>query len=315
MPIKLTEGFPAAKMLESEDIFAIEYQRAQQQDIRPLKLLLLNLMPNKIDTELQFLRLISQSPLQIDLDFMKVASHEAKNVSANHLAKYYLELKDVQDTCYDGLIITGAPVEKLAFEDVDYWEELQQIMQWSKTHVTSVIHICWGAQAGLYYHFGIDKIMYKQKLFGIYSQELQIDHRLFRGFDDRFYGPQSRYTGINEKQINPANLKIVASHPTIGATILISADDHDIFLLGHFEYDTDSLKKEYLRDQQHGLSTALPVDYFENNDVNGRIFNCWRGNAHLLYHNWINDVYQQTTFELNEIPDMLAKRREQLKNS
>ncbi|EOT44163.1 homoserine O-succinyltransferase [Enterococcus columbae] len=312
MPIKLTEGFPAAKMLESEDIFAIEYKRAQQQDIRPLKLLLLNLMPNKLDTELQFLRLISQSPLQIDLDFLRVASHEAKNVSAHHLLKYYLELKDVKDKCYDGLIITGAPVETLAFEQVDYWEELKQIMDWSKTNVTSVIHICWGAQAGLYYHYGIDKIMYEQKLFGIYPQELQIHHRLFRGFDDRFYGPQSRYTGINESQIQPEKLKVVASNPDIGATILISADDHDIFLLGHFEYDTDSLKKEYLRDKKRGLDTALPVNYFENDQIEGRVFNCWRGNAHLLYHNWINDVYQQTTYELSEIPQMLAKRRKKL---
>lgn len=186
MPIRLEPDFPAKRILENEDIFAIDNLRANQQDIRPLKLLILNLMPNKIATEIQLLRLISQSPLQIDVDFMKVASHEHRNTSKTHLEKYYLEFSSIKETYYDGLIITGAPIEKLSFEEVDYWEELTAIMTWSKTHVTSVIHICWGAQAGMYYHYGIDKVLFEEKLFGIFSQKLLTQHRLFRGFDDVF---------------------------------------------------------------------------------------------------------------------------------
>lgn len=312
MPIKLTKGFPAAEQLAKEDIFAIEYQRATHQDIRPLKLLLLNLMPNKIKTELQFLRLISQSPLQIDLDFLKMDSHESKNVSPNHLDKYYLSFYEIEEKCYDGMIITGAPVETLPFEEVDYWNELKQIMDWSKDHVTSVIHICWGAQAGLYHHYGVEKTLYEKKLFGIYSQELLLNHRLFRGFDDIFYGPQSRYTGIDESQIDGKKLQVVAANEAIGATILISTDDHDIFLLGHFEYDTESLKEEYLRDRAKGLDTAMPENYFNDDDIEKRIYNCWRGNAYLLYHNWINDVYQMTPYELSEVPQLLAQRRSKI---
>ena len=236
-------------------------------------------------------------------------SHESKNVSPNHLDKYYLSFSEIEEKCYDGMIITGAPVEKLPFEEVDYWNELKQIMDWSKDHVTSVIHICWGAQAGLYHHYGIEKTLYEKKLFGIYSQELLLNHRLFRGFDDIFYGPQSRYTGIDESQIDGKKLQVVAANEAIGATILISTDDHDIFLLGHFEYDTESLKEEYLRDRAKGLDTAMPENYFNDDDIEKRIYNCWRGNAYLLYHNWINDVYQMTPYELSEIPQLLAQRR------
>ncbi|HPJ01005.1 MAG TPA: homoserine O-succinyltransferase, partial [Enterococcus sp.] len=257
MPIKLPNDFPAKSVLEKEDIFAIEEKRATQQDIRPLRLLLLNLMPNKIDTEIQLLRLISQSPLQIDVDFLKLVSHTHKNTSPNHLSKFYLSFEEIKNTCYDGLIITGAPVETLPFEEVDYWQELVKVMDWSQTNTTSVIHICWGAQAGLYHHYKVEKIQYEQKLFGIYPQRLNISHRLFRGFDDIFMGPQSRYTGIDESQIQEEQLRIVAANDEIGATILISTDDHNIFLLGHFEYDTDSLQREYLRDQQRGLATKL----------------------------------------------------------
>lgn len=307
MPIKLPNDFPAKSILEKEDIFAIEEKRAKQQDIRPLRLLLLNLMPNKIDTEIQLLRLISQSPLQIDVDFLKLVSHTHKNTSPNHLSKFYLSFEEIKNQCYDGLIITGAPVETLPFEEVDYWQELVQVMDWSQTNTTSVIHICWGAQAGLYHHHGIEKVQYDQKLFGIYPQRLNISHRLFRGFDDVFMGPQSRYTGINESQIKEEQLRIVAADETIGATILISADDHDIFLLGHFEYDTDSLKREYLRDQERGLDTQIPVNYFEDAALS-KVTNCWRGNAHLLYHNWLNDVYQMTPYHLADIPKMRAQQ-------
>lgn len=307
MPIKLPNDFPAKSVLEKEDIFAIEEKRATQQDIRPLRLLLLNLMPNKIDTEIQLLRLISQSPLQIDVDFLKLVSHTHKNTSPNHLSKFYLSFEEIKNACYDGLIITGAPVETLPFEEVDYWQELVKVMDWSQTNTTSVIHICWGAQAGLYHHYKVEKIQYEQKLFGIYPQRLNISHRLFRGFDDIFMGPQSRYTGINESQIQEEQLRIVAANDEIGATILISTDDHNIFLLGHFEYDTDSLQREYLRDQQRGLATKLPVNYFEDEGLT-KVTNCWRGNAHLLYHNWLNDVYQMTPYHLEDIPKLRAKK-------
>lgn len=308
MPIKLPQDFPAKSVLEKEDIFAIEDQRAQQQDIRPLNLLLLNLMPNKIDTEIQLLRLISQSPLQIDVDFLKLVSHEPKNTSPNHLSKFYLSFEEVKDKCYDGLIITGAPIEKLPFEEVDYWNELTQVMDWSQTNTTSVIHICWGAQAGLYHHYGIEKIQYEKKLFGVYPQRLKINHRLFRGFDDVFMGPQSRYTGINESQIKASELQIVAENDEIGATIFISKDDHNIFFLGHFEYDTETLKEEYLRDKGKGLDTAKPVNYF-NAKNSDQITNCWRGNAHLLYHNWLNDVYQMTPYHIEDIPKLNAAKK------
>jgi len=307
MPIKLPNDFPAKSVLEKEDIFAIEEKRATQQDIRPLRLLLLNLMPNKIDTEIQLLRLISQSPLQIDVDFLKLVSHTHKNTSPNHLSKFYLSFEEIKNTCYDGLIITGAPVETLPFEEVDYWQELVKVMDWSQTNTTSVIHICWGAQAGLYHHYKVEKIQYEQKLFGIYPQRLNISHRLFRGFDDIFMGPQSRYTGIDESQIQEEQLRIVAANDEIGATILISTDDHNIFLLGHFEYDTDSLQREYLRDQQRGLATKLPVNYFEDESLT-KVTNFWRGHAHLLYHNWLNDVYQMTPYHLEDIPNLRAKK-------
>jgi homoserine O-succinyltransferase len=195
----------------------------------------------------------------------------------------------------------------LPFEEVDYWQELVKVMDWSQTNTTSVIHICWGAQAGLYHHYKVEKIQYEQKLFGIYPQRLNISHRLFRGFDDIFMGPQSRYTGIDESQIQEEQLRIVAANDEIGATILISTDDHNIFLLGHFEYDTDSLQREYLRDQQRGLATKLPVNYFEDEGLT-KVTNCWRGNAHLLYHNWLNDVYQMTPYHLEDIPKLRAKK-------
>ncbi|MGC6769242.1 homoserine O-succinyltransferase [Enterococcus sp. LJL51] len=308
MPIKLIENFPAKQVLETENIFAIDNERAAAQDIRPLKLLILNLMPNKIDTEIQLLRLISQSPLQIDVDFLKISSHVHKNTSIDHLAKFYLSFEEIKSSTYDGMIITGAPVEKLPFEEVNYWQELVQIMDWSQTNVTSVIHICWGAQAGLYHHYQVSKTSYDRKLFGIYSQEMKHSHRLFRGFDDCFNAPQSRYTGINEAQIDSSRLKVIAENQDIGATVLVSTDDHDIFLLGHFEYDTNSLQQEYLRDQEKGLDTALPHNYFTDDCVDQRVVNTWRGHAHLLYHNWLNDVYQLTPYKLEAIIDEQQKR-------
>ncbi|MGX7124942.1 homoserine O-succinyltransferase [Enterococcus viikkiensis] len=306
MPIRLDADFPAKSVLETEDIFAIDNTRAEHQDIRPLKLLILNLMPNKIDTEIHLLRLISQSPLQIDVDFLKVASHDAKHTSKNHLDKFYLEFSKIVDTCYDGLIITGAPVEQLAFTEVDYWTELVRIMEWSQRSVTSVVHICWGAQAGLYYHFGIDKLPFPEKMFGIYQQESVHQHRLFRGFDDRFWMPQSRYTGINEEQVrNQPKIKVIAKDDHARSTIILSEDEHDIFLMCHFEYDTDTLEKEYLRDHERGLTTAQPENYYEGE----KITNYWRAHAHLFYQNWLNDVYQMTPYSLTEIRQRQKKRK------
>ncbi|MGO3114342.1 homoserine O-succinyltransferase [Enterococcus pseudoavium] len=305
MPIRLEPDFPAKSVLEAEDIFAIDNSRAEQQDIRPLKLLILNLMPDKIATEIHLLRLISQSPLQIDVDFLKVASHQAKHTSKNHLDKFYLEFSQIKDTYYDGLIITGAPIEQMAFEQVDYWPELVEIMEWSQLAVSSVVHICWGAQAGLYHHFGIEKVPFEEKLFGIYKQDLQHDFRLFRGFDDRFWMPQSRYTGINEEQVDQKKLQVIAKDEENRSSILISEDEHDIFLLGHFEYATDTLEKEYLRDRERGLATAQPENYYEE----GKIYNYWRAQAHLFYHNWLNDVYQITPYRLEMIPQLQKARK------
>lgn len=309
MPIKIAEELPAVNVLLGEDVFAIDKNRALHQDIRPLRLLILNLMPNKIDTEIQLLRLISQSPLQIDVDFLKITTHEHKNTSLTHLKKFYLEFDQVKKSCYDGLIITGAPVEQLAFEEVDYWQELCAIMDWSQRRVTSVIHICWGAQAGLYHHFAVPKVPYQEKLFGIFSQTKEGDHRLFRGFDDVFWTPQSRYTGIDRTQIDPNQLQVLSQNPKIGPNVLISRDEHDIFILGHFEYDTETLAKEYQRDLAKGLATKAPVNYYVDDDSAQGIRNRWRAHAHLLYHNWLNDVYQLTPYDLAEIPSLQQKRR------
>lgn len=308
MPIKLVEDFPAKKVLLAEDIFAIDNERAIHQDIRPLKLIILNLMPDKIATETQLLRLISQSPLQIDVDFLQIAGHHHKNTSLAHLQKYYLTFPQVAQTNYDAMIITGAPVETLPFEEVDYWEELKQIMDWSQRQVTSVVHICWGAQAGLYYHYGVDKVAYSEKLFGVYPQTMVAPHRFCRGFDDEFWGPQSRYTGIAEEQIASKPLQVIARDEKIGPNILISKDDHDIFLLGHFEYDSDTLAKEYLRDKERGVLTAPPENYYVEDDPEKGVMNRWRAHAHLLYHNWLNDVYQLTPYDLEKIPRCQAKR-------
>lgn len=312
MPIKLAEDFPAKQVLLAEDIFAIDNKRAVQQDIRPLRLIILNLMPDKITTETQLLRLISQSPLQIDVDFLQISNHQHKNTSRNHLQKFYLTFSQVKKSCYDGMIITGAPVETIPFEEVDYWQELTEIMDWSQENVTSVMHICWGAQAGLYHHFGVEKIRYQKKLFGIYPQKMVANHRFCRGFDDEFWGPQSRYTGIKEETIDENLLQVIAKDQATGVNIIISKDDHDIFVLGHFEYDSDTLEKEYLRDQQKGLDTSFPENYYHQNNPQFGIRNRWRGHGYLLYHNWLNDVYQTTPYELADISKLQKRRRQKI---
>ncbi|MGM0238950.1 homoserine O-succinyltransferase [Enterococcus sp. AZ103] len=294
MPVKILAGLPVKKMLAAEGIFTMDKERASKQDIRPLKFAIVNLMPKKIETELQLLRLISQSPLQIEVDFVQMASHQAKNISASYLETFYLTFPEMKENYYDGLIITGAPVEKLPFEAVDYWQELEEIMAWSQSHVTSNLHICWGAQAGLYHHYQVEKTNYQEKVFGIFENQIQEDDRLIRGFSDCFFSPQSRYTGVNATQIAEQPLKIVANHPELGPLILVSEDRNNVFVLGHLEYDTDTLEQEYLRDKAKGLATRAPVNYYQTGN---EIKNSWRSEACLFYHNWVNEVYQRTPYE------------------
>lgn len=301
MPITLQDEFPARAILQKEDIFAINNERAVHQDIRPLRVIILNLMPNKIDTETQLLRLISQSPLQIEVDFLRISTHEHRNTHIGHLAKFYYTFDEIKDNRYDAMIITGAPVETLPFEEVDYWQELRLILDWSQDHTTSTLHICWGAQAGLYHHYGVDKELYDKKLFGVYPSILLKKHRLFRGFDDIFNFPQSRYTGLNVKQLEKAPVQVIDNNVLFGPTIIISEDEHNIFIMGHWEYDTDSLDKEYVRDQIRGLATDKPKNYYQLVDDKEIPCNSWRSHAYLFYHNWINDVYQSTHFRLEDI--------------
>ncbi|MGX7198448.1 homoserine O-succinyltransferase [Enterococcus nangangensis] len=302
MPIRLPKDLPATEILQKENVFAISDTRANHQDIRPLEILVANLMPDKINAEVQLLRLLSQSPLQVNATLLKMSQHESKHTSATHLEKFYQEFARLQDLTFDAMIITGAPLEKIPFEEVDYWQELTTIMDWSQSHCTSVLHICWGAQAGLYHHFGIEKVLYAKKLFGIYPQiATDLDSPLLTGFDDCFYTPQSRYTGINPKQVAESSLQVLAASSEIGPTILVSPDEKNIFLLGHFEYETSTLDEEYRRDHQRGLTTALPQNYYLNDDPQQTIVNRWRGHATLFFLNWLNEVYQVTPYDLSKI--------------
>lgn len=302
MPIKLQNDFPAKDVLEKENIFAIDNDKAIHQDIRPLRILIVNLMPNKIDTEIQLLRLISKTPLQIDVDFLTMKSHVSKNTSLSHLKKFYQTFDDIKMNRYDGMIITGAPLEHLNFKEVDYWDEICTLMNWSKTHVFSTVHICWGAQAGLYYHYGIDKVNYQEKLFGIYRQHLASNHFLVDGFDDEFYSPQSRYTGIDEKQVKQnKDLLILTYSHHVGINMITSKDSKNIFILGHLEYDATTLAKEYQRDVDKGLNIKVPYNYFQDDNPTSTPINTWRSHANLFYHNWLNYVYQQTPYNLEDL--------------
>ena len=304
MPINIPNGLPAKAILESEKIFALEEDIAKKQDIRPLKVAILNLMPKKIETETQILRLISKSPLQVDIDFMKVSSHRSKNTSADHLVKFYDNFDVLRRNYYDGLIITGAPVEHLPYEEVDYWEELCEIMEWSRTNVYSTMHICWGAQAGLYYHYGIDKYLLPEKLSGIFKHKvLNPLHPLTRGFDDRFYAPHSRYTSIHREDIdkNP-NLITLSVSNMAGVYLVASKSGRQVFVTGHAEYDRDTLANEYFRDVKKGIHPKIPVNYFPDDDVETTPYFTWKSHAHLLFANWLNYyVYQQTPFDLKDL--------------
>ncbi len=304
MPIKIPEGLPAAGILENENIFVMNELRAIKQDIRPLRIAILNLMPTKIVTETQLIRLLSNTPLQIELTLLQTASHVSKNTPAEHMAAFYKCFDDVCNSNFDGLIITGAPVEELPFEGVDYWPELCRVMEWSKTHVFSTLHICWAAQAALYYHYGVPKYKLDRKLFGVYSHTVNVpEHPLVRGFDENFLAPHSRHTECRTSDIEmEKRLQILADSEQAGAFIIAAKDRNMFFVTGHAEYDNDTLSKEYFRDREKGLDIQIPYNYFPENDCTKRPPNKWRGHAHLLFSNWLNySVYQLTPYDISEI--------------
>ena len=290
MPIKIPNSLPARETLEGENIFVMTEYRAIHQDIRPLNLLILNLMPTKIATETQLLRKFSNTPLQIQVELLQTISHDAQNVDRSHLESFYTSYDQIKDKNYDGLVITGAPVENLDFETVDYWEELCQIMEWSKTHVHSTLHICWGAQAGLYYHYGIPKYALPQKLFGVFDHRvLKPSSPLFRGFDDRFYAPHSRHTEVLEEDIRKVpGLEVLAVSEEAGVFAVKTEDSRQFFLLGHLEYDRNTLAQEYWRDVDRGLDIQVPRHYFPNDDPNQTPIVRWRSAGQLIYTNWLN---------------------------
>ena len=304
MPIKIPNSLPATSVLESENIFVITESRAVSQDIRPLHILLLNLMPTKITTETQLARVLGNTPLQVELELLQVSSHESKNVSQDHMLAFYKTFDQIRDNKYDGMIITGAPVEQLPFEEVDYWDELCQIMEWSKRHVHSTFHICWGAQAGLYYHYGIRKVPLDKKLFGVFPHVVERKTSiLFRGFDDIFMVPHSRHTTILREDVEAVpQLKILASSRQAGIYAMATDQGRQVFITGHSEYDPDTLEKEYLRDKAAGLPIEVPKNYYPDDDDARAPVDSWRAHANLLYSNWLNYfVYQNTPYDLSEI--------------
>lgn len=306
MPIKIPNALPATQTLMGENIFVITETRAITQDIRPLKIAILNLMPTKIVTETQLARLLGNSPLQVELELLHTVTHRAKNTSEEHMLSFYKTFDDVKDQNFDGLVITGAPVELMEFEEVEYWQELCRIMEWSKTHVTSTFHICWGAQAGLYYHYGIQKHRLDQKLSGIYMHTKdKRDSILLRGFDDAFPAPHSRNTEVRREDIEAcSDLKILASSEKAGIFAVSNHGGSRIFIMGHAEYDGDTLKKEYLRDRAAGLCPNVPYNYFPDDDDTKEPVVTWRSHANLLYSNWLNYfVYQTTPYDLSSMSE------------
>ncbi|MCQ2599864.1 MAG: homoserine O-succinyltransferase [Treponema sp.] len=299
MPIKIDSDLPACKVLESENIFVMTGSRAVSQDIRPLKIAIVNLMPTKVTTETQLLRLLGNTPLQIEISLVQMENHISKNVGTDHLEKFYINSSDVFKQKFDGMIITGAPVEQIPFEDVDYWNDLCKIMDYAKTNVFSTLYICWGAQAGLYHHYGVPKYGLDQKMFGIYKNKRSTGpDPLLRGFDDLFPIPQSRHTTIKKEDIiKHDDLVILAENKDIGPTIIKTKDNRAIFMTGHLEYDSETLKTEYFRDVDKGLEINIPVNYFPFDDPSKEPCSSWRSTAHLFYSNWLNYyVYQETPF-------------------
>lgn len=304
MPIKIPESLPAYAALSSENIFVMTEERALHQDIRPLEIAILNIMPDKISTETQFLRLLGNSALQVNVVFLKTATYTPTNTAAAHLNAFYQTFDDVKARKFDGMIITGAPVETLDFEEVDYWDELKEIMEWSKTHVFSTLHICWGAQAGLHYHYGIPKYLLPKKAFGVFAHRLGDEKiKLLRGFDDVYYIPHSRHTEVKKQDIsNDARLSILSESEGAGVCIVSAMQGRQIFVTGHPEYDPHTLKKEYDRDIGKGIDMEIPENYYPDNDPAKTPVVLWRGHANLLFANWLNYyVYQETPYKLEEI--------------
>ena len=300
MPIRVQNDLPVRGILEQENIFVMDEKRATSQDIRPLTVGLLNLMPLKEDTELQILRSLSNTPLQVDVVFVTVSSHESKNTSTSHINKFYVPFKDIKERRFDGFIITGAPVEQMPFEEVDYWEELKEIMEWTKTHVTSTVHLCWGAQAGLYYHYGINKVQLDAKVFGVYEHRVMNRKTpLVRGFDDVFLAPHSRHTTVPTEWIKAEErLTILADSDEAGVFLAIAGDGKEIYVMGHPEYDRVTLHNEYMRDKNKGLEIQVPKNYYPGDNCENKPLLTWRAHANNFYTNWINYyVYQNTPYE------------------
>lgn len=304
MPIKIPASLPARSELEKENIFVMTEERAITQDIRALKIAILNLMPKKIETETQLLRLLGNTPIQVDIELLQTATYTAKNTPSEHLLKFYRCFDDIKDQRFDGLIITGAPIETLDFEDVEYWDELCSIMEWSKTHVFSTFHICWGAQAGLYYHYGVPKYPLEQKMFGVFPHRRVVEnHPLLRGFDDVFMVPHSRHTETRIEDIEKVSeLKLLTFSEISGAHIIASSDKRKFFVTGHGEYALDTLAQEYNRDVSSGAQITLPYNYFAENDPSNNPVFTWKSHAHLLFGNWLNYcVYQETPYDLSQL--------------
>jgi homoserine O-succinyltransferase len=306
MPINISRDLPAYKTLQEENIYVLSAEAAAQQDIRPLQIAIVNLMPTKIETETQLMRLLSNTPIQVDITLIKTATHVSANTSPEHMEAFYTTFDKVKDRRFDALVITGAPVEKLPFTQVDYWQELCTIMEWSKTNAFSTMHICWGAQAGLYYHYGINKRELPKKLSGIYPQKAAVgerNHPLLKGFDEVFNVPQSRYTEVIPEEIatNP-NLRVLVDSQLSGAHIIADKSGRQFFVTGHAEYDHDTLKNEYVRDVAKGLNPELPYNYFPGDNPENTPLYTWRGHASLMYSNWLNFcVYHETPYDLEKI--------------
>ncbi len=312
MPIKIPNDFPATRVLQSENIFVMTENRAVTQDIRPLKIALLNLMPTKIVTETQFTRLLGNTPLQVELELLQTRTHKAKHTPSDHMLAFYKTFEDVEDQRFDGMIITGAPVELMDFEQVEYWDELCQIMEWTKTHVYSTLHVCWGSQAALYYHYGIPKHTMDKKLFGIFQHRVEYKNPiLLRGFDDTFYAPHSRHTAALREDIEKVpELRILASSEEAGIYAMFTKGGRQVFINGHGEYDANTLKEEYLRDINAGLPIEVPKNYFPGDDPSREPVMSWRAHANLLYSNWLNYfVYQATPYDISSISHIHGEGR------
>lgn len=301
MPIIIDKDLPARKVLQEENIFVMTKERAETQDIRALKIAILNLMPTKQETEAQLLRLIGNTPLQLDVHLLHMESHLSRNVAQEHLTSFYKTFRDIENEKFDGLIITGAPVETLSFEEVDYWEELKRIMEYSKKNVTSTLHICWGAQAGLYHHYGVPKYPLKEKMFGVFEHEVREQHvKLLQGFDELFFAPHSRHTEVRESDIREVKeLTLLANSEEAGVHLVIGQEGRQVFVLGHSEYSCDTLKQEYERDREKGLNIDVPKNYFKYDNPNEKPLVRWRSHGNLLFSNWLNYyVYQETPYVL-----------------